>query len=103
MHMGLPHPKCQPFGEGCSERHLVEQPPVHTGDRDRPALPARLDRLTEHMGPIRAQADRLLGPVVEGVHAGAVRFRSDDLFGPGEEPGFRVLVDLSESYLEEPD
>jgi nitrile hydratase subunit beta len=32
----------------------------------------------------------------------AVRFRSDDLFGPGEEPGFRVLVDLSESYLEEP-
>ena len=33
----------------------------------------------------------------------AVRFRSDDLFGPGEEPGFRVLVDLSESYLEEPD
>ena len=33
----------------------------------------------------------------------AVRFRSEDLFGPGEEPGFRVLVDLSESYLEEPD
>jgi nitrile hydratase subunit beta len=32
----------------------------------------------------------------------AVRFRSDDLFGPGEEPPFRVLVDLSESYLEEP-
>jgi nitrile hydratase beta subunit len=32
----------------------------------------------------------------------AVRFRSDDLFGPGEEPAFRVLVDLSESYLEEP-
>ena len=32
----------------------------------------------------------------------AVRFRSDDLFGPGEEPRFRVLVDLSESYLEEP-
>jgi nitrile hydratase len=31
----------------------------------------------------------------------AVRFRSEDLFGPGEEPGFRVLVDLSESYLEE--
>ena len=24
----------------------------------------------------------------------AVRFRSEDLFGPGEEPGFRVLVDL---------
>jgi nitrile hydratase len=33
----------------------------------------------------------------------AVRFRSEDLFGPGEEPGFRVLVDLSESYLEEHD
>jgi nitrile hydratase beta subunit len=33
----------------------------------------------------------------------AVRFRSDDLFGPGEEPSFRVLVDLAESYLEEPD
>ena len=33
----------------------------------------------------------------------AVRFRSEDLFGPGEEPGFRVLVDLSESDLEEPD
>ena len=31
----------------------------------------------------------------------AVRFRSEDIFGPGEEPGFRVLVDLSETYLEE--
>jgi nitrile hydratase subunit beta len=31
----------------------------------------------------------------------AVRFRSDDLFGPGDEPPFRVLVDLWESYLEE--
>jgi nitrile hydratase beta subunit len=31
----------------------------------------------------------------------AVRFRSDDLFGPGDEPAFRVLVDLWESYLEE--
>lgn len=33
----------------------------------------------------------------------AVRFRSEDLFGSGDEPGFRVLVDLAESYLEEPD
>jgi nitrile hydratase len=40
------------------------------------------------------------GPV-EAVYA--VRFRSDDLFGPSEEPPFRVLVDLWESYLEEPD
>jgi nitrile hydratase beta subunit len=32
----------------------------------------------------------------------AVRFRSEDLFGPGDEPAFRVLVDLWESYLEEP-
>ena len=31
----------------------------------------------------------------------AVRFRSDDLFGPREEPPYRVLVDLWESYLEE--
>ncbi len=31
----------------------------------------------------------------------AVRFRSDDLFGRGDEPPYRVLVDLSESYLEE--
>jgi nitrile hydratase beta subunit len=37
---------------------------------------------------------------VEAVYA--VGFRSDDLFGPGDEPPFRVLVDLSESYLEEP-
>ena len=36
---------------------------------------------------------------VEAVYA--VRFRSDDLFGPREEPPYRVLVDLSESYLEE--
>ena len=33
----------------------------------------------------------------------AVRFRSDDLFGPRDEPPYRVLVDLWESYLEEPD
>ena len=32
----------------------------------------------------------------------AVRFASGDLFGPGAEPPFSVLVDLSESYLEEP-
>jgi nitrile hydratase subunit beta len=38
------------------------------------------------------------GPV-EAVYA--VRFRSDDLFGPREEPPYRVLVDLWESYLEE--
>ena len=37
---------------------------------------------------------------VEAVYA--VRFRSDDLFGRGEEPPYRVLVDLWESYLEEP-
>jgi nitrile hydratase beta subunit len=36
---------------------------------------------------------------VETVYA--VRFRSDDLFGPREEPPYRVLVDLWESYLEE--
>jgi nitrile hydratase len=38
---------------------------------------------------------------VEAVYA--VRFRSDDLFGPRDEPPYRVLVDLWESYLEEPD
>jgi nitrile hydratase subunit beta len=38
---------------------------------------------------------------VEAVYA--VRFRSDDLFGPGDEPPYRVLVDLWESYLEEGD
>ena len=37
---------------------------------------------------------------VEAVYA--VSFRSEDLFGAGEEPSFQVLVDLSESYLEEP-
>jgi nitrile hydratase beta subunit len=37
---------------------------------------------------------------VEAVYA--VRFRSDDLFGPRDEPPYRVLVDLWESYLEEP-
>jgi nitrile hydratase len=37
---------------------------------------------------------------VEAVYA--VRFGSGDLFGPGPEPPFHVLVDLSESYLEEP-
>jgi hypothetical protein len=31
----------------------------------------------------------------------AVRFRSVDLFGAGEEPPFHIFVDLSESYLEE--
>ncbi|MDX6541074.1 MAG: nitrile hydratase subunit beta [Gaiellales bacterium] len=36
---------------------------------------------------------------VEAVYA--VRFRSDDLFGPRDEPPYRVLVDLWESYLEE--
>jgi nitrile hydratase len=36
---------------------------------------------------------------VEAVYA--VRFRSDDLFGPGDEPPYSVLVDLWESYLEE--
>jgi nitrile hydratase subunit beta len=38
------------------------------------------------------------GPV-EAIYA--VRFRSEDLFGTGEEPPYRVLIDLWESYLEE--
>ena len=40
------------------------------------------------------------GPI-EAVYA--VRFRSDDLFGRGHEPPYRVLVDLWDSYLEEAD
>jgi nitrile hydratase subunit beta len=36
---------------------------------------------------------------VEAVYA--VRFRSEDLFGSSDEPPYRVLVDLSDSYLEE--
>ena len=52
--------------------------------------------------------DRLADAVVRGQDGPveavyAVRFRSDDLFGPREEPPYRVLVDLWESYLEEPD
>jgi nitrile hydratase beta subunit len=51
--------------------------------------------------------DPLADAVARGQHGPAeavyaVRFRSDDLFGPGEEPPYRVLVDLWESYLEEP-
>ena len=37
---------------------------------------------------------------VEAVYA--VRFRSEDLFGHSDEPPYRVLVDLWDSYLEEP-
>jgi nitrile hydratase subunit beta len=51
--------------------------------------------------------DRLADAVARGEDVPAeavyaVRFRSEDLFGPGEEPPYRVLVDLWESYLEEP-
>ncbi len=41
------------------------------------------------------------GEDVAGRGAYAVRFRSEELFGPRDEPPYRVLVDLSESYLEE--
>jgi nitrile hydratase beta subunit len=52
--------------------------------------------------------DRLADAVARGESVPAeavyaVRFRSDDLFGPREEPPYRVLVDLWESYLEESD
>ncbi len=36
---------------------------------------------------------------LEAVYA--VGFRSEDVFGPGEEPPFRILMDLWESYLED--
>ncbi len=48
---------------------------------------------------MRARAAR--SEPVEALYA--VRFRSDDLFGPRDEPPYRVLVDLWESYLEESD
>jgi nitrile hydratase beta subunit len=54
-----------------------------------------------HGDDLLADADaRGDGAPVEAVYA--VRFRSDDLFGPRDEPPYRVLVDLWESYLEEP-
>jgi nitrile hydratase beta subunit len=48
--------------------------------------------------------DRLADAVARGEDAPpealyAVRFCSEDLFGAGEEPPFRVFVDLAESYL----
>ena len=51
--------------------------------------------------------DQLPDAVARGEHAPAeavyaVRFASEDLFGPGREPPFHVFVDLSESYLENP-
>ena len=51
--------------------------------------------------------DRLADAVARGEEAPpealyAVRFCSADLFGAGAEPPFHVMVDLSESYLEEP-
>ena len=51
--------------------------------------------------------DQLADAVARGEEAPpeavyAVRFCSEDLFGAGGEPPFRVFVDLSESYLEEP-
>jgi nitrile hydratase subunit beta len=57
----------------------------------------------------RVHGDALLADAAAGGESDpvaavyAVRFRSDDLFGPRDEPPYRVLVDLWESYLEESD
>jgi len=51
----------------------------------------------DHLADVLARGE---DAPLEAVYA--VRFRSEDLFGPSEEPPYRVLVDLSESYLEEP-
>ena len=67
-----------------------------------PALRARRDRRDRARARRRPAARRGRargGAPSEALYA--VRFRSDDSSAPGEEPGFRVLVDLSESYLEE--
>jgi nitrile hydratase beta subunit len=110
------------FAERCleSQRSADPLPPAaaprfHPGERVR----VRRMRSTGHTrcpGYVRGALgvvervhgdDRLADAVARGEEVPpealyAVRFCSADLFGAGAEPPFRVMVDLSESYLEEP-
>jgi nitrile hydratase len=88
----------------------VPEAPAHAvGDRvrvrrTRPRGHTRSPRYLRGVGGVveRVQCvDRLPDPGPrrdEPVYA--VRFRSEDVFGEGDEPGFTILADMWESYLE---
>ena len=94
----LPLPASPRFGAGDRVRVRRMRPPRHT----------RCPRYVRGMTGLieRVQGEDKLPDVanyepdapIEPVYA--VAFRSDELWGPGEEPPFTVMLDLWESYLE---
>src|SRR5579859_6916490 len=77
MDMRLAHLEGQTFAKSCAHRELVEEAAVDAGDRDGASLAARLERLAQHVGPIRPQPGVLLYRVYLRHRACAVRFEAN--------------------------
>ena len=77
VHVRLTHLERQPLREGSPQRELVEPSAVDAGNRDRPTLAARANRLAKGMRAIGRQEHRGLRAVVPGIERRTVRFESD--------------------------
>jgi len=60
-----------------AEREVVDATGVDAGNRERAALPAALDRLAEHVGPVVLQPHPLFDPVGGGAETGPVGLGAD--------------------------
>ena len=67
MHVGLPHLERQPLAERGADRHLVEEPAVDAGDRDRAALAAGVIAWRSAVGRSVAMNAAVFDPVVVRV------------------------------------
>jgi nitrile hydratase len=93
-----PPPAQARFGPGRRVRVLRMHPPGHT------RCPRYVRGAVGVVEAVRG-ADRLpdaavYGEQVEPEPVYSVAFRSEELWGPGDEPGWVVLLDLWDSYLE---
>ena len=96
--LGKPHPPHQPdrprFREGDRVRVRRMRPAGHTRC---PRYLRGCVGIVEHGQPLDKLPDDGFKTVVPVY---AVRFRSEEVFGPSDEPPFTILADMFEPYLE---
>ena len=70
LHRRLRHAEGQAAIDRGAHRNLVEEAAIHADDRDGSEVAAAMDRLAQHMRPVRAHEGRDLDPIKHGVEAG---------------------------------
>ena len=98
--MRLAHFKGEPFCEGGTQGKPIQKTSVDAGYRDGTAFPARVDSLPQGMEAVSGQVDGHLGPVIERIDTGAMRFHSYRIdAGIGTTPPGQLLQRLADIDL----